>query len=382
MLINNNPLLQVVLWLFLFSHVNLYPQNGIINNIISEIGRDYIQIMYNLSGDTSSLYNVKFCIKDSTSSTFALFPNVIKGSVGIGKFAGRRNIITVSKSQLPKDILISKIYYEITAEEVIDENNFRDITKISQNSESFLNEGVAIIIGIEDMFDRTSSIQNSAQIFNDYCLKVFKIPFKQIRYEINKSANRANLESIFRKDGWLHNNITDGITDVIIYFAGVCVLNETGIQLLPSGSKSSADGFSLNELIPTLEGFNAKSVTIFIESFIQNEISNQTTSNHILYPSISLGNINILMASRGNQKNYNIEEENLSLFTYQILKGISGRADLDKNRTITFRELYEFVKKNVWTYSVNILGKEQDPILIPNIEDVGEHLDKVFLKLK
>ena len=383
-MLNNITINRILLLSFLFFiQINILSQSGIVNNIQSQANQDYIHVMYNLSGDTNTTFDVKFCIKDSSYPAYALFPKIIKGNIGIGKFAGRRNVFMFSKDQLPNDFDDNKkYYYEITASEIIDENNFRNIEKLSQKSSSFLNDGVAVIIGIEDEENKNSYIPNSAKLFNDYCLRLLKIPFKNINYKINREAYKEALKPIFIKDGWLQNKITDGLSDVIIYFAGTTVLNEKNhtIYLLPFGAKGLDEGFSLDELISSLEGFNPKSATIFIESCILN--SNTGITNFYSYPNISTDKINILLASRVNQNNNNIKEENMGLFTYEILKGLSGAADFNKDKNITFKELYKYVKKNVWDYSIDSLKREQDPILIPNLEEMGNRAEKVLIKYK
>lgn len=390
MLKNKIIIYRIILYILFFSfQLKLFPQNGIINNIQSEFFKDYLQISYKLYCDTSSRYDLKFCIKDSSDSNFALFPKVIKGHVGIGKYISGNNSIIISKDQLPNDLtedIIKKrnIYFTITAAEVADEINFRDLDKLSKRTESYLKEGVAVIIGIEDNLAITSFAKESAELFSKYCFTVLDVPFEKINYKINKEANRYALEPIFRKDGWLHNNITDGLSDAIIYFAGSSVLSEKNhsIYLLPFGAKTYSEGFSLDELISNLEGFNPASVTIFIEACILNDFNNQSITNFYFYPNNISGKINLVMACKGDEKNYSIEKEKMGLFTYEILNGLSGASDLNKDKNITFRELYGFIKKNVWDYSVTNLRKEQDPILIPSLELIGEKAERILLKFK
>ena len=42
-----------------------------------------------------------------------------------------------------------RYYYDINASEVFEKINFRDINKLAQSSESFINEGVGIILGMD-----------------------------------------------------------------------------------------------------------------------------------------------------------------------------------------------------------------------------------------
>jgi hypothetical protein len=82
------------------------------------------------------------------------------------------------------------------------------------------------------------------------------------------------------------------------------------------------------------------------------------------------------MSSRWDQKSYNDEEEKMSLFSYELLKGLSGAAGRNSDNLITFNELYMYIKENVWNYSINKIKKEQDPVLIPTL-DINKDLDLI-----
>ena len=383
----NKTVLILILFLCL-NQINIFSQQGgIVNNIVDEIYKDNVQIFYNLSGDTSKIYDVKLCIKDSTYRDFALYPKILQGNIGKGKFARRRNVVILKTDDLPDDFVDKrkerkKYYYEITATEVLDEINYKDVNKLSKSIISNIKNGVAIVLGIEN--DQSTFITKGAELFKDYCAKIFKIPYNKIRYEINDNVTKANLESIFWKDGWLHNKISDGVSDVIIYFSGRCTINEIDhdIYLLPYNSRSFDDGFSLNDLISSFEGFNPRSLTFFIESSLSQDINKKPITNIYFYPNPNTGRIKILMASRSNQNNNYNDDEGIGLFTYEVLKGLSGFADLNKDRAINFKELYEFVKTTVWNYSVKKLNKEQDPVLFPNLEEIGQEADDILIRFK
>ena len=53
------------------------------------------------------------------------------------------------------------------------------------------------------------------------------------------------------------------------------------------------------------------------------------------------------------------------LFTYQLLKGLSGLADLDKNGTILAGELCTYTKWQVLKIARELYGNEQVPLCLP-----------------
>ena len=73
-------------------------------------------------------------------------------------------------------------------------------------------------------------------------------------------------------------------------------------------------------------------------------------------------NISILSAASGSQISGALKEKEHGLFTYYLLKGISGDADLNKDRFIKLKELSNYVSKNVKEQAA-LKGKEQVPQL-------------------
>jgi hypothetical protein len=380
MLNNQCKIFHTVLFMLLLAiQSNLIAQDVLITNIYRQDHiKDQVTIGYNFIGDSTHNYNIKFCIKDSILPNFIFVPGIMKGAIGKGKFANRRNYITIPKDQIPKEF-DEKIYYQITAEEVRDSIIFGDVNKVSQQYNSSIEDGISITMGIEPQNNKIQYIQNGAKSFDDYCMRVLRIPGNKRRCLLNNDVWIESLKYYFKLDGWVQNNIKDGRTDVFIYFAGQCKVNENNhrIYLLPPGS---TEGISLDELISQLEGFNPKNVYFFIEPFIVNNSVSKDANYY--YPGYFSDKIHMMMSCRWDQKSYNIEEESMSLFSFEILKGLSGYADLNKDKNITFNELYEYVKKNVWDYSVNILNKEQDPILIPNLEKNGSKTDLILIERK
>ena len=379
-MLNSKYKISVLFFLLLVFQSIIIAQKPAITGIPQvDIKKDTVSIGYYLTGDSLLNYNIKLSIKNHLLPNFALIPGVMNGAIGIGKFANKRNYIHIPKDQIPRDIG-EKTYYEITVSEVEDSLIFGATKEVSQRYNSFISDGVSIIIGVEPENNKLQYIQNGAKLFEEYCMRVLKISADKRRLLLNKEVLIESLKNYFRIDGWLHNCIKDGTTDVIIYFAGQCKIDEKShrIYLLASGPN---DGISLDDLISQIEAFNPKSVTFFLEPFIKSKIDIRNRADYY-YPGHFSDKINIMMACRWDQKSYNNEQEKVSLFTYEILQGLSGAADLNKDKIITFNELYEYVKKNVWDYSVNNFNKEQDPILIPSLDMNKGKSDLIFIERK
>ncbi len=64
-------------------------------------------------------------------------------------------------------------------------------------------------------------------------------------------------------------------------------------------------------------------------------------------------------------------EKGHGLFTYYLLKGLSGDADADDDSWISVNEIFKYVKKNV-SRVARRLGAEQKPAITPSLEKIKD----------
>ena len=76
------------------------------------------------------------------------------------------------------------------------------------------------------------------------------------------------------------------------------------------------------------------------------------------------GGIAVMMSSTGDETSIELPQLEQGLFTYCLLEGLKGKADLNEDNTITISELFEFTKENVAYGS----GGKQNPILFGNFD--------------
>ena len=76
------------------------------------------------------------------------------------------------------------------------------------------------------------------------------------------------------------------------------------------------------------------------------------------------GKINIFTSSKAEQISSWYPEKRHSLFTYFFLRGIQGAADRNKDKSVTYGELYEYVSENVPYYARRLYGRTQNPSFI------------------
>ncbi|NJN34146.1 MAG: hypothetical protein HC817_07760 [Saprospiraceae bacterium] len=68
----------------------------------------------------------------------------------------------------------------------------------------------------------------------------------------------------------------------------------------------------------------------------------------------SKGGLALLMSSKGEE--YSLEDQGLrsGIFSHYLIRGLKGEADVDGSKIVTMREVYDFVYKNVHTYTSNV----------------------------
>ncbi|NOT38161.1 MAG: peptidase C14 caspase catalytic subunit p20 [Saprospiraceae bacterium] len=78
------------------------------------------------------------------------------------------------------------------------------------------------------------------------------------------------------------------------------------------------------------------------------------------------GGTAFMMSSKS--KEYSLEDGGLrqGIFSHYLIRGLKGEADINKNKTITIRELFDFVSKSVKDYS----GSAQSPVIAGDYDEL------------
>ena len=113
---------------------------------------------------------------------------------------------------------------------------------------------------------------------------------------------------------------------------------------------------------------NAKSVTVFLDACF----SGVNRNNEMLladarpvYLEIDesyTGNVTVFSAAGGKEISSSWPEKKHGLFSYYLMKGMRGDADMDNDKNITYGELGDFIKENV-SITAGMLDREQTPSL-------------------
>ena len=80
-------------------------------------------------------------------------------------------------------------------------------------------------------------------------------------------------------------------------------------------------------------------------------------------------NITIFNSSSGLEYSTDFDEAGHGLFSYYLMKGLEGNADINSDNAITSKELFSFIKENVSDRALDI-GLSQNPSLIGESDNV------------
>jgi hypothetical protein len=182
-----------------------------------------------------------------------------------------------------------------------------------------------------------------------------------------------------RPEGQLYNLVSakPGRCDVFVYYVGhgAPSLREKKGYLVPidaSPDYIEQNGFPLDLLYSNLSKVPAKNLTVVLDACFSGETPDASGgvgslvqhASPVPVASVSEevpANSLVMAAAKSNQLACWYPDKHHSLFTYFLLKGLKGEADLDKDRAIEVRELDEYVRQNVSPIARRLYNRDQTP---------------------
>jgi len=220
-----------------------------------------------------------------------------------------------------------------------------------------------IVIGIEHykMTFPAHYAKKDAELFEEYLNKFVGVQ-KVFKYTDGDATGSVLKDFLSRR---IHDYVREGDT-VYFYYAGHGVPDknalgtEKPVYILPADGNPehvSGTAYSLEQLYADLGALKAKEVFIFLDACFTGEAGRSKTAKSIIGgranlvikdPMLATKKRMILFSSsRKDQISNFLEEEEHGLFTYFLLKGMIGEADLDKDGVINADELHTYVRKNM-----------------------------------
>lgn len=190
---------------------------------------------------------------------------------------------------------------------------------------------------------------------------------KQFKAVMNNHTNNiiiltskyANKDNILDKLRTISNRAQKG-DKVILFFSG---------HGYPGGIVAYDKTITYQEINNILSKSSASAKICFVDACHAGSVSN-IRDNAYIYKAPNFGNIIYMMSSRANE--YSIENPWVGhgFFTQALLKGLRGKADANKDKKITVKELFNYVYNDVQHTTAN-MNTSQHPQLIGAKEVAG-----------
>ena len=323
----------------------------------SIIGRvsDDSEVFVEADGISIPVKNNKFTIQGSSS-------------IGITKY----KIVAFDKwgNETSKDIIVERVIQTASNDKIFDPLRPENVR--SKNNRN----RIALIIGMEEYKNMSSAnfAKRDAELFIDYAQSAFGISQSNIKYFIN-AENKIKFD--IRR--WLKKNVRKN-TEVYLYFSGHGIALNRGTDLYLLTNDTEPDfveetAFNRNEIFNDIAKYNPKSVTAFLDTCYSG--AGRADGEILLAMAKGLvvvdeqqqklpDNFTLFTAASAQESAWSLPEAKHGTFSYFLMKGIEGEADLDGNKKLTNGELQEYLLDNVSRYA----QQQQTPQMIGDPDQV------------
>jgi len=216
----------------------------------------------------------------------------------------------------------------------------------------------------------------------NYFQYLLGVPGQNVVLLENEKATRSAVTA--RLKDYLSKNV-DPDSVVYVYFAGHgmpdVASGEAYLALYDTEATNiSRTGYRVKEYLADIGALNVKSSYVFTDACFSGVASRgekmlipgaRPAMLHVEDESLATGKVVAMGATTGSQLSHSYSDKRHGLFTFYLLSGLRGQADVDGNGSVTMGELYAYVKENVGRVSRRT-AMEQVPSVTPRIENVGE----------
>jgi len=234
-------------------------------------------------------------------------------------------------------------------------------------------KAVGIVVGVgqfrEGSIGKVKYAARDAEVMAAYLKSIGGIPSDRMRILVDTHALKSDLVEALEE--WLPKQL-DHTTVVYVSITGRGVVDaSTGavsMMLFDSNATSGARLYSLRRLQASLEKLPIHQAVVMLDLSL-GLVAGKEPANGIvpLWEQLAHGNEKIMwmVGNRAIQEAHSYDPGQHGLFTYQLLKGLSGGADLDKNGTILTGELCTYTRGQVVKMAHEQYGNEQEPLCLP-----------------
>lgn len=218
----------------------------------------------------------------------------------------------------------------------------------------------AVIVGVSDYEDPIHNLNfadDDAMAYGDFMLRA-GIPPQNISLLINRSATRANILEALRASG---SKIKEG-DRFYFYFSGH---GGEGF-LVPHDNRHLLDHADLKAAIASLHAevkfcvIDACRSASFRTKNMEQTPQDDLTKTYARFTQKASKNLVLFASSRAEESSEEHSRLRGGLFTYHLLQGLQGQADLNSDGSISLGELYQFVSRSVKANAM----EQQNPVMV------------------
>jgi uncharacterized caspase-like protein len=241
----------------------------------------------------------------------------------------------------------------------------------------------AVIVGIEQYRKAPPVLfaRRDAYAMREYAIKELGVPPDQVILLVDDQATKSELQVIL--EDRLQQRVQPDAT-VYVYFAGhgMPEVKDGTPYLLPADGDPQSlrvSAYAVKDFYNALGKLKAERVLVFLDSCFSGLSARQDQLQMLLPgtrpavlvvrdPVLSSQNLVSLAAAQNDQVSNAYREQYHGLFTYFLLKGLSGDADKNHDGTLRLSELAEYLKDQVSRTSGQRFGqnRQQTPVVNPD----------------
>ncbi|MHC1777587.1 MAG: caspase family protein [Lentimicrobium sp.] len=237
----------------------------------------------------------------------------------------------------------------------------------------------AVIVGVADykfMEPGNGDLRftlNDARSFNEFIQsnQGGNVPSVNIVMLLDKEASLNNIllagRQLFTK--------ADDNDRIIFFFSG----HGSPGAFIPYDYRTRSDELTHDHVKELFAASNASVKLVFADACHSGSIKKEVSSKSVeevlstisiksTLPESNRRNIAIMMSSEDDQLSYEISSLNQSVFSYYLMNGLTGSADMNHDNLITMEEIYYFVRDNTYLFVRDKVGHTQIPILFGNFD--------------
>ena len=235
-------------------------------------------------------------------------------------------------------------------------------------------DAVAVIIGISNYksLPKADFAKDDAQVFYDYAIRALGVRPGNIKLLMDEQADADEIYAAFKT--WLPARVKS-TTDVYVFYSGHGLPTQDGSGLYWLPQRANRDVISktailLQDINSDIQASKPKSVTIFMDACYSGQARGGETlvasarpialkSQPTTFPN----NFTVISASQADQISSSSPELHHGIFSYYLMRGMEGEADLNKDGKITLDEIQKYLSENVGRQA-RIMNRQQEPQVI------------------